>query len=94
MPVDYKGFSATPQLVAKVTVVPGSITNVTATKVSATVPGATPGQFFIVAAPDLEANLAIADAYCSTAGTVVVRVVNPTASPIVGASQTWYFLGL
>lgn len=94
MAVDYKGFSAAPQLVAKATVTPGSITNVTVTKVSVTLTGATPGQFFIVAAPDLEANLAIADAYCTTAGTVVVRVVNPTAAPIVGSAQTWYFLGL
>jgi hypothetical protein len=94
MAVDYKGFSSAPQLVWKGSVTPGSITNVTATKVSVTVPGSVPGMFFIVAAPDLENNLAIADAYCSAAGTVVVRVVNPTAAPIVGAAQIWYVIGL
>lgn len=94
MAVDYKGFSAAPQLVAKITLTPGSISLSNVTKVSVTVPGAVPGMFFVCAAPDLDDGLAICGAYCSTAGTVVVRVVNPTGGTIVSPSQVWYIIGL
>jgi len=94
MAVTYSGFSAAPQISTKVTATPGSITTVTATEVSLTVPGTQPGMHYIVTAPDLETNLGIVSAVCTTAGTLKVRFINPTAAPIVSASQTFYILGL
>lgn len=94
MPVTYSGFSSVPQIVAKVTSNPASISAASVLAHSLTVAEARPGMHFIVTAPDLEANVAVGGAYCSTKGTVVVRLVNPTAAPIDPASQTFYVLGL
>ena len=94
MAVNYTGFSSAPQLVAKVIIDPDSVPGASVGAQSLTVAGATPDMHFIVTAPSLTANLAIGGAYCTTAGTVVVRIVNPTANPIDPASQTFYILGL
>jgi hypothetical protein len=94
MAVDYRGFSSTPQLVAKVTTDVANITAASVSIVSFTVPGSTPGQFFVVAAPDLDTGLAIGDAFCDTAGTVKVRIINPTIGDVNPVSQDFYFLGL
>jgi len=91
---NFTGFSAVPQLVSKVTVDPDQVAGASVGAQSLTVPGATPDMHFIVTAPSLETNLAIGGSYCTTAGTVVVRIVNPTANPINPASQTFYILGL
>lgn len=94
MAVNPTGFSVTPQLVTKVTVDPASVGAASVSAQSLTVVGATPDMHYIVTAPSLEANLAIGGSYCTTAGTVVVRIINPTAAPIDPASQTFYILGL
>lgn len=94
MAVNFTGFSASPQLVAKVTVDPASVGAASVSAQSLTVAGATPDMHFIVTAPSLDTNLAIGGSYCTTAGTVVVRIVNPTAAPIDPVSQTFYILGL
>ena len=91
---NFTGFSAVPQLVASVTVDPDQVAGASVGAQSLTVAGATPDMHFLVTAPSLEANLAIGGAYCTTAGTVVVNLVNPTANPINPASQTFYVLGL
>lgn len=91
---NFTGFSAVPQLVAKVTVDPDQVAGASVGAQSLTVPGSTPDMHFLVTAPSLETNLAVGGAYCTTAGTVVVRIVNPTANPINPASQTFYILGL
>jgi len=93
MPV-YSGFSSVPQINVAVTANLAEIPTATATKVAFTVPGATPGMFFVIAAPSLEDGLSIGSAYCAVAGTVQVLVVNPTVGPINPASQVFYFLGL
>jgi hypothetical protein len=90
----YQGFASTAQINVAVTVDPDSVTAATVGAQSVTVPGAQPGMWFVVSAPSLEANLAIGGAECTTAGTVVVRIVNPTAGNINPASQVFYILGL
>lgn len=91
---NFTGFSSVAQLLAEVTVDPDSVSGASVGAQSLTVPGSTPDMHFIVTAPELEANLAIGGAYCTTAGTVVVNIVNPTASPIDPAEQTFYVIGL
>lgn len=90
----YRGFASTPQLVAQVTANIASVPAATAPIIDFTVPGAQPGMFFLVAAPSLETGLALGDAFCSTAGTVRVRVINPTIAAVDAASQVYYFIGL
>lgn len=94
MAVNYTGFSSAPQLVTKVTGGPASMSPYSTTPISLTVAGAVPGMHFIITAPSLDADLAIGGAYCATAGTVVVRIVNPTAGTVALSSQTFYILGL
>ena len=90
----YQGFASVPQINVKVTQDPASVTAATVSAESFTVPGSQPGMWFLVSAPALEANLALGGAECTTAGTVVVRIANPTAGNIDPASQDFYFLGL
>lgn len=95
MPSNFKGFSSVPQIVVgPITADPDNILAATVGTVSLTVPGSTPDMHFIVSAPSLEANLAVGGAYCTTAGTVVLRIVNPTVGAINPASQSFYVLGL
>ena len=83
------------QIVYAATVDAGSITNATTLAVDVTVPGATPGQVFLVQAPSLEANLVLqATGHCTTAGTVVIRIGNISAAPINPASQTINIIAL
>ena len=82
------------QIVIEVTADPGSITNATVGTVSLTVPGALPGMLFAVQAASLADGLVIANSYCTTAGTVVVRIANVTAAPIDDASQTFRVIAL
>ena len=95
MAVAFRGFGSSPQLISgPVTGDPASVSAASVGTVSLTVPGALPDMHFIVTAPSLSANLAIGGSYCTTAGTVVVRLVNPTASPVDDASQSFYVIGL
>ncbi len=94
MAVNYTGFSSAPQLVTKVTYDPTSVSANSISAQSITVPGVIPDMHFIVTAPSLSANLGIAGAYCTTAGTLVVKFTNPTGSPVDDVSQTFYILGL
>lgn len=83
------------QIVYAATVDPGSITNGTTLAVNVTVPQSVPGQFFLVQAPSLEDNLILQSiAYCSTAGTVVIRIGNISGAPVNPASQTINLIAL
>ena len=74
------------------TVDPGSVSAVSTLDVSVTWDKVLPTHFIQVKAPSLAANLGIVGCWCSTAGTVKVRLMNPTAAPINDASQTWQFI--
>ena len=94
MAVQFQGFSGVAQLISgPITKDPGSCAAAAVTQITLTVPGAHPDMHFIVTAPSLVANLAIAGAFCTTAGSVIINVVNPTASPIDDASQSFYVIG-
>jgi hypothetical protein len=90
----FPGIGSGKPLILDVTVDPANILANTTLALSLTVPGAIPGQVFLVKADSLEANLAIGGAYCATAGTVVVRIVNPTVGAINPASQIFTVIGL
>jgi len=95
MAVAFRGFGSSPQLISgPITGDPGSVAAAAVGTVDLTVPGSTPDMHFIVTAPTLNVGLAIGGSYCTTAGTVVVRLINPTASPIDDASQSFYVIGL
>ena len=95
MAVNFKGFSSVAQLVAgPVTGDPGSITNATTLDFELAVPGCTPDMHFIVTAPSLVADLVLGGAFCTTAGTLKIRIGNISAAPINPASQSFYILGL
>ena len=94
MAVEYRGFGSTPQLIASVTADLGTCYAGYLTAANLTVPGSTPGMHFHISAPSLEDNLAIVSAVCTTAGTVVIRILNATAGNIDPASQTFYVIGL
>ncbi len=92
---NFRGFSAVPQIVVgPITANPASIPAASVASLSLTVPGSTPDMHFIVTAPSLEATISLGSAACTTAGTVVVRLINPTAGAIDPASQSFYVLGL
>jgi len=74
------------------TVDPGSVSGASTLDVSVTWNKALPGHFFDVKIPTLASGLGIVGAWCDTAGTVKVRLMNATASPIDDTAKTWYFL--
>jgi len=95
MAVQFQGFSGVPQLVSgPITKDPASCGAAAVTQITLTVPGATPDMHFIVTAPSLAANLGIVGAFCTTAGSVIVNIINPTAAPIDDVSQSFYLIGL
>lgn len=51
-----------------------------------------PSHFIEVKAPSLASGLGIVGCWCAAAGTVKVRLMNATGTPINDASQTWSFL--
>ena len=59
-----------------------------------TVPGALPEYSYVANFPFLDANLTIGGVTCTTAGTVIVRLGNPTASPITPTTQDFYIVSL
>jgi hypothetical protein len=68
--------------------------NSTATSTFTTGNTARPTDFIICSAPSLESGLIVADAYCTTAGQIIMKLANVTGSPINPASQTFNFLAL
>jgi len=95
MAVQFQGFSSIPQItVGPITHDPGTCYAGYLTEVTLTVPGSLPDMHFHVTAPSLEADLAIVAAYCTTAGSVIIRILNATAGNIDPASQSFYVLGL
>lgn len=82
------------QIVMEVTGDPAEIAANTTGTVSLTVPGSVPGMHFNIQAASLETGLVIANAYCATAGTVVVVLGNTTVAPINAASQTFRVVAL
>lgn len=66
----------------------------TVTLVSLTVPGAQTGMFYAVECKTLPANNALGQAFCDTAGTVKVEMINPTAGTInSGGAQVFEVVG-
>lgn len=59
---------------------------------SFTVAGVQPDHWIQVMAPSLESGLLLGQAWCDVAGTVKVRIGNPTVNPINPASQVFYFM--
>jgi len=57
--------------------------------VSVTVAEAAVEDHIVVHMPALEDNLALSHAWCAVAGTVKVRLSNPTSGGVNPASQTW-----
>lgn len=95
MATTYRGFGSAPQIVVgPVSVSPGTVFSGALNEISVTVPGSEPGMFFLVQAPDLEANASIVGAICTTAGTVKIRIANAQVGNISAATQNMYFLGL
>jgi hypothetical protein len=86
--------ASTRPIVIEVTADPGSIAANTTGTVSLTVPGSVPGMMFNVQAPSLATGLVIGQAYCTTAGTVVVVIGNTTVAPVDDASQTFRVVAL
>lgn len=81
--------------VIAVTANPGSITNATTLALDLAVPGSIPGNVFFIQAPSLEADLILQGiGHCATAGTVVARIGNISASPINPASQVFNVITL
>lgn len=74
------------------TVDPGNVPAVSCLDVSVTWADVLPSHFIEVQAPSLNANLGIVGCWCAVAGTVIVRLMNPTAGGINDTSQTWKFL--
>ena len=74
------------------TVNPGSVGAAETLDVSVTWDKGLPTHFIEVKAPSLVANLGIVGCWCAAAGTVIVRLINPTGTPINDASQTWQFI--
>ena len=81
-------------IIIEVTADPASIAANTTGSVSLTVPGSLPGMIFIVQAADLVSGLVLGQAYCATAGTVVVPIGNVTVGAIDDASQTFRVVAL
>ena len=82
--------SGSPQLAEEITA-PAATTSIlanTSQAISVTVPHIEPSHVPVIVAPSLEANLAIGSVYCTTAGTLVIRIINPTAGNLDMASQT------
>ncbi len=77
---------------AAVTADIGSVAAVTCLEYEFTVAGAKKGHPVVVWCEALEANLAIAHAFCNDNGKVKVRLVNPTAGAIDPASHTYYIV--
>ena len=75
---------------AEVTINPASIPANTALEVSQTVAGLRVGYPVLVWAPNLEANLILANAHCSAANTLKFRLLNTTGGAIDPASQPFY----
>ena len=74
------------------TVNPGEVSAVSTLDVSVTWDKVLPTHFIEVKAPSLVTGLGIVGCWCAVAGTVKVRLMNPTAAPIDDASQTWQFI--
>ena len=86
--------AATRPIIIEVTADPASIAANTTGTVSLTVPGSVPGMQFHVTAPALESGLVVGQAYCTTAGTVIVTLGNVTVGAVDGASQTFQVVAL
>jgi hypothetical protein len=73
----------TPTFGGVYTLTVGTSTAYTVKLISVTVPGSTPEQVFVVNPMEaMTTNVCLGQPYCTTAGTVVVPVINPTAGNI------------
>lgn len=82
-----------PQIVTTVAApVTALLTTVIADR-SLTIGGATPDMTFYVNWPQLDAGLIIGGVWCETAGTVKLRLYNPTVSTITPGAQTLKVIG-
>lgn len=84
--------AAVPNSVADVTVDVASITNATAPDTAVTVPGSLVGDEIVIEPLGTwPVGLTAPQGRCLVAGTVQVRIANPTVAPIDPASQTFRF---
>lgn len=79
---------------AEVTINPPSVAANTALEVTQTINGLRVGYPVLVWAPNLEANLILANAHCSAANTLKFRILNTTGEAIDPASQPFYVVQL
>lgn len=80
-------------LMGTVSIDPPSIAAGAATNVTATVAGLTTSHKVLVCCQaDLEAGLVPVAAYASAANTLTIRLFNPTAAAIDGASKAWLYI--
>jgi hypothetical protein len=83
-----------PSFIAKIPFnVPSCAANAT-TNISIPAPGAPKDHFYLVSASGLNANLVISDAYCTTPGTVIVRLGNLTNAAIDPPTITFNIVAL
>ncbi len=84
---------AVPQIVTTVAAPVTAVTAGTLATRSLTIGGSTPDMVFYVNWPLLDTGLVIAAVWCDTAGTVKLRLHNPTGGDITPAAQTLKVIG-
>ena len=82
-----------PQIVATVAAPTTALLTTVIADRSLTIPGATPDMTFYVNWPQQDTGLIIGGVWCETAGTVKLRLYNPTGSTITPAAQTIKVIG-
>ena len=82
-----------PQVVATVAAPVTALTTGTIADRSLTIGGATPDMTFYVNWPQQDTGLIIGGIWCETAGTVKLRLYNPTGGTITPAAQTLKVIG-
>jgi len=85
--------ASAPQIIATVAAPVTAITAGTLATRSLTIGGSTPDMIFYVNWPLLDTGLVIAGVWCDTAGTVKLRLYNPTGGDITPGAQTLKVIG-
>lgn len=68
---------------------PSSVSTITTSEQTVTVPGLKTGDFVMVSKPSHEAGLGVVNVRVSADDTLAITLVNPTAGSIDEASETW-----
>lgn len=78
--------------IATVTIDPASVATITTAEQTFTVPGLKTGDLAFVNKPSLTAGLGVAGVRVSSANTLAITLVNPTAGSVDAASESWSVL--